>query len=57
MFLAERGNNGAHQAGTKIERMEGRQAEMEDALKTLQGEIKDRGIKDIFAIYFGICLP
>lgn len=28
-------------AGTKIERMEGRQAEMEDALKTLQGEIKE----------------
>jgi len=28
-------------AGTKIQRMEGRQAEMEDALKTLQGEIKE----------------
>ena len=29
------------EADTKIQRMQGQQTEMEDALKTLQGEIKD----------------
>lgn len=29
------------EADTKIQRMQGKQSEMEDALKTLQGEIKD----------------